>query len=161
MSLRYYISRILPPDPQPADPEVVWKDYFRVAMDDLNPRPSFAAHIPSLPSGAPAFGWALVYAKATDWSAVDASPTTDNFRLFQTAGDDQDTLAGLLDTLSTIRWSNLTQNRRTTIRNRLQAEGIPVADITNTTSMRAILQKVGRHLHPDFSEVNLHVNGGV
>lgn len=160
MSIRYYVSAVLPPDPPlpPDAPEdAVRKDYYRLALDDARPRPAFSAHIPTLPTGAPAFAWGIAYAKATDWSGVEADAR--NFRLF--AGvDDKATVAEIIADLSRLQWKDIPVARRTAIRAKAEALGISVNDISTTTSLRFVLRKLGTFLHAAFDETRLFVDNG-
>jgi hypothetical protein len=46
----------------------------------------------------------------------------------------------------------VTGARKTAIRNKLASLGIATVDLTTLVSLRFVLQKVGRHLHPGFDE---------
>ena len=156
MAVRYYLSQILPPDPAPPpELDLPWKDYWRLSLDDAVPRVSFTTEIPRLPDGLPAFAWGLAYVKGEDFTGVDADIR--NFRLFQGHEGVRTDLRDLLTRLDAQTWSNLTQAMRTNIRARLASLGISTADVTGTVSLRAIMQKVGRHLRPGFNELTMYV----
>ena len=149
MSVRYYISQVLPPDEE-------LDNRYRVAIFDATPRVGFSAHIPTTPDGIPAFPWALAFCKGDDFSGVDADPR--NIRLFDGAeGDDKPEVEALIEWSNTARWSELRTVSRNRIRSALAERGVPVGDIAGTTSMRAILQKIGRFLDPNFNELRLFV----
>lgn len=158
MSCRYYVSQVLPPEPTPPpDPETTpWKNYWRLAIDDASPRVAFAAHIPTLPNGTPSFPWGIAFAKGEDWSGVDADPR--NIRLFDSAeGEDKAEIEDLIAWSNATAWRDVGVVRRNRIRATLANWGVETGDITNATSMRAILQKIGRFLHPTFDETKLFV----
>lgn len=145
MSARYYISEILPPDPQPLDPEAPWKDYYRPAVSDAQPRVSSVNMIPtSKTDGRPMFLWALVFAKGEDWSGVEADPR--NFRLFAGEEGDPFDLKSMMDALALKRLSDVAAPKKAAIRNFLNSKGLT---LTGSESFREILRAVRRRLNPN------------
>ena len=146
-TVRYYVSEILAPTPE--------RDFYRVAIADAIPTPSYDTVIPRSPvTGLPLWGWALVLVKgdAASYLAVDADPR--NFRVFQGAETDLITTTDeLLTFLDGKQWSDFNSAQKVAVKDKLTSLGIPTADITTNVSFRAILQKVGRHLHPAFDEI--------
>ena len=152
-TVRYYLSKILAPSVE------LDKDYYRVALDDVIPRPNFSAVIPNKPDGTPAFAWGLAYATATDWSGVDAD-TVNNIRIFGGAEGNPQDIGTLLDTLSTKRWGDagVSDTQRSRMRNACIMLGISTTDLTSPVSLRYVLQKFGRFLNPEFNELKLWVH---
>lgn len=158
MAVRYYVSAILPPETiPPLDPDALFRDYWRLALDDALPRPSFSAVIPTHPvTGLPLFTWGIAFVQANDWSGVDADPR--NFRLFVVSEDsDETSLEGLLQALSTKRWGELTRARQNAINAKLEQLGIPKRVRKSTESLRFVLQEIGQYLQPGFDESKLYV----
>lgn len=157
MPLRYYISNVLPPDPPPTDPDVAWKNSYRLAISDANVNAPFSYHfeIPPLPDQTPAFAWGLAICRTTVWTAIDADAR--NFRLFQGDEGDQETLEDLLARLDSRTMGALTTARRNNIRNKATGLGLSTADMGNTVSLRVILQKFARFLRPNFDETKFYI----
>ena len=152
---RYYISDVLPPV-NPAtctNPDVECKTFYRVAIYDASPRPSFVAVIPTFrDTGVPAFSWAIVFTRGTDYTAVDADAR--NFRLFQGAEDNPapTSVEQILANLDRDDWSLLTGAQKTAIKLKLDQIGVPTTDITGAFNLRTLLQRVGRRLNPSYNE---------
>ena len=162
-TVRYYVSEVLAaetvfvidPDTGLPVPKALPQ---RLAIFDAVPRPSFSAVIPTHPvTGIALFAWGIAYVKGDvlSYLAVDRDPR--NFRLFQGAEGEQGDLDTTITRLDAVRWGDVTGAQKTAMKNKLTELGVPSGDVTATTSLRAILQKVGRHLHPGFDESRLYV----
>lgn len=143
MSVRYYISKILPPEPvQSLDPNVEFRDYYRPPIKDLIPTVAHVNRIPVFKSdGKPIFDWTLVYVSTTNWAPVDGDLR--NVRLF--LGEEGDSLShkAMMDNLALKRLSDVPRPKRAAIRNFLSSKGV---QLNGAESFREVLQKVRRHL---------------
>lgn len=54
--------------------------------------------------------------------------------------------------------STLSNQVRTRLLNRMQARGISTTGITGSTTFRVVLQRIGKHLDIDFSELGFDVS---
>ena len=156
---RYYISDILPPV-NPAtctNPDLECKLFYRLALHDANPRPSFSAIIPTSPTtGIPLFSFGLAYVKCRVDDCLAADLDGRNFRLFQGAEGFHTTFDSIMIGIDTTIWGDVV-GVKTAIKNKLESLGIATIDITSVVSLRYILQKVVRHLSPGSNELNLRV----
>lgn len=108
---------------------------------------NYSSIIPSNPvDGSPLFPWALVVARATNWSAQDANATLE--RLFGIdLPDTVDTWAEMKALLQSRTVADIPAARRQALNDRLTARGIDTSQVTLQTTWWQVLRGIVRHLN--------------
>ena len=155
--MRYYLAPVLPPEPPSPDPDAAIRDSWRLAVDDVLGVQGYSAVIPTHMTGLPVYSWGIAYVQSEDWNAVDADARF--IRLFQGEEGAERSFDDVRARLSSARWENLSNARQQSISQPLSQRGVP-GSVFVGGSLWALLQRVGRHLDPNFEAQHTHVNRG-
>ena len=121
MAFRYFVAPVIGTGTK-ADPY-----RLEVAVAGI----SYAAILPTGPTGAPVFGWGMARVSAADFAALDANSN----------------VVGLPEgDMGVLTLGDLPANQRNRLTNWLSGRGVDMTGITNASTLAAILDRVGAFL---------------